>query len=92
MLYRRVDPVSGEPVNFVGVGPVGWHDHPEQPQAGFVETDWTLDEVLRLVGAAQDLRRAVDAWPSRNDTEKRLIEGLLYDADRALAPFDTDTE
>jgi hypothetical protein len=34
-LYVRVNLVEGARVNFVGVHPMRWHEHPEEPQAGF---------------------------------------------------------
>ena len=36
-LYKAVDLKTGEPVQYVGVHPLKWHDHPEQPDMGFVE-------------------------------------------------------
>jgi hypothetical protein len=35
--YRAVDLETNEPVNYVGVHPLVWHDHPNQPDLGFVE-------------------------------------------------------
>lgn len=44
--YKRVDIKSdNSPVNFVGVHPITWHEHPNQPDAGFVEVD--VDELIR---------------------------------------------
>jgi hypothetical protein len=33
------DKGTREPVNYVGVHPLVWHDHPEQPEMGFSEID-----------------------------------------------------
>lgn len=38
----RLDIKAGEktePVNYVGVHPLVWHDHPDQPEMGFMEID-----------------------------------------------------
>ncbi len=52
-LYQAVsveEMQAGTPVQFVGVHPLLWHDHPEQPTMGFVEYDadpeYTRDAAL----------------------------------------------
>ena len=42
-LYRAIGLPSEEPVQFVGVSVLRWHDHPGQPALGFVEVD---DDIL----------------------------------------------
>ena len=44
-LYKAVDLKTGEPVQYVGVHPLKWHDHPEQPDMGFVEYESTIPSV-----------------------------------------------
>lgn len=53
LLYRGVsfeEMLTGTPVQFVGVHPCLWHEHPEQPTMGFVEHEpdaqVTLDAAL----------------------------------------------
>lgn len=42
--YKGVNIESHEPVNYVGVHPLIWHDHPDQPDLGFSEME--LKEIL----------------------------------------------
>ena len=46
--YKRVSIDSDEPVNFVGVHPLIWHDHPEQPEAGFIECNEKIEALEEL--------------------------------------------
>lgn len=57
-LYRLVEfgDLEKEPVQWVGVHPVKWHNRPEQPTAGFVETDYTTEEFERLAAAEKALQ------------------------------------
>lgn len=56
MYYKRVNIIDGkgsnEPVNFVGVHPLIWHDHPEHPEVGFVECDDYIDKLQELCGVS----------------------------------------
>jgi len=38
-LYRRIAMPSDEPVNFVGVHPLKWSRHPQDPDVGFIEAE-----------------------------------------------------
>lgn len=38
-LFKAVEMPSVVPVNYVGVHPVRWHEHPDQPTAGFAPVD-----------------------------------------------------
>ena len=42
---------SKEPVNYVGVHPLIWNDHPEKPDMGFSE----CPELLELIKAQEEL-------------------------------------
>lgn len=57
MLYRAVEIPSDEPIQYVGVYVLKWHERPEQPEAGFIpiydpplphnEQDVSVGEFLR---------------------------------------------
>jgi hypothetical protein len=71
LLYRRIDIIPNmeetEPVQFVGVYTLRWHDHPEQPTVGFYED--------------REAQKRVEELERKNDAMfKRLkqIERLLY--------------
>ena len=53
--YRLVEQEDLEttPVQWVAVHPVRWHQHPDQPQCGFVEDD-SFDDLLAACEAARD--------------------------------------
>lgn len=54
-LYKRVD--IGESYNFVGVHPIRWHEHPDQPSAAFVEVEFDeLPEVISLRREVAELK------------------------------------
>jgi len=75
-LYKRVsfeDMVAGESVQFVGVHAVRWHEHPDQPKAGFVEFD-VPEEIKRLRAKNAKLEEAGDAlwWAYSHETRDKI--------------------
>jgi hypothetical protein len=47
--YRAVEIGSPEPVNYVGVHPLLWHDHPEQPDLAFTEEEVYPKEIVEVL-------------------------------------------
>jgi len=43
-----------EAVNYVGVHPLVWHDHPEQPDMGFVEADDEIDALFAEIASLKE--------------------------------------
>lgn len=87
-LYRAVELPSEEPVQYVGVYVLRWHERPSQPEVGFIPVDmsvaipWAVD---RIVEDLLDRRGLKHEWrqmePDIQDevcqTWQRLIEGAI---------------
>ena len=84
--YFRGVPITddAEPVQYVGVHPVVWHDHPEQPQLGFTPvTDEVketqaqrndfLSALIKIKRAAQDAMDFDDLAVSQEETRKVIL-------------------
>ena len=81
MIYFRGVPITddAEPVQYVGVHPVVWHDHPEQPQMGFTPVTKEVDEIQAqrndfLSVLIKIKRRTADAldWDDLEVTKEEL--------------------
>jgi len=60
-LYREVDFLK-EPVVFVGVHALQWHNHPDQPTIGFVEVELEdITEVQALRARVAELEEQLEA-------------------------------
>ena len=56
-LFKEVDFENGEPCSVVGVHPLRWHDHPDQPTIGLVDivgSQNTEDVILRILDSYID--------------------------------------
>jgi hypothetical protein len=54
-LFEIVKVDEETPVSYVGVHPVKWHKHPEQPAAGFKETAYTVEFVEEMVAVCKEV-------------------------------------
>lgn len=89
---------STEPVNYVGVHPLVWNDHPQLPEMGFVETEvYSTEFILWLCNrytflkATQDFVINYPYLDKNNDYRHFGIEELfeLY-IDIRRNPFQND--
>ncbi len=82
--YRVVeigeDGRTTEPVAYVGVHPIRWHKHPDEPQVGFEPTD-IVDVLLEACELAREqLEYVVNGWPEFQDTRISWALGKVSDA------------
>lgn len=57
-LYKAVEIKNGnsdEPVNYVGVHPLIWNDHPVLPEMGFVEVQLPTEKEIKIEANTQYL-------------------------------------
>lgn len=84
--YFRGVPITEEtePVQYVGVHPLAWHDHPEQPQMGFTpvtkevgetqaQRNDFLEALIKCKRAAQDAMDFDDLAVSQEETRKIVL-------------------
>lgn len=75
--YRAVEIGSPEPVNYVGVHPLIWHDHPEQPEMGFTEEKVYPKEFIEWLVFGCDVKQHYNSMENYgfeiNDAEKPEI-------------------
>jgi hypothetical protein len=65
-LYKiiTIDESENTPVSYVGVHPLKWHKHPEQPQVAFMETLYSEESIQFLLDTTERLIKEVGRLPS----------------------------
>jgi len=73
MIYKRIELKDGELVQFVGMYVTRWQQEWGQPQVGFVENDYTLDDAISDLYGVQ----LIDNTSNEADIARKEIETIF---------------